>query len=374
VRRAGALRCTDRGPRGAVKAALDEGRSRQLAAALGELTRQVLWARHAPRVLAAAPRTTLHTRVGAGHATNHRVDRAERAIITFGWRMVAAKAAGPDESARWLSGREILARGYFGGRLGLLDVLAHVVCHEFAHLVQTAEGARRRHSVHNAAFYLVLDTLHRDGSADAVRGALAPICARLGVRTDGPTTARADVVAQVLGDDPRHAAAGSGSRGAGRRGAGRGAAAERGLRRGQARGARSGRPAVRRCSTRFEPGDRVAFQVRGRRITGCVQRINRRSITVLPDVPDRPGQWWRVGPTLLLRLEARPRTTDTGLPGVLAMDRRDKKRIEVLQKKRSKLRIEISTVKRFPDDPAELPRLEQELAAIEAELEKLKLP
>ncbi len=54
------------------------------------------------------------------------------------------------------------------------------------------------------------------------------------------------------------------------------------------------------------------------------------------------------------------------------MDKKAKKRIEVLQKKRTKLRNELSVVRKFPDDPADIPRLEKEIADIEAELEKLK--
>ena len=54
------------------------------------------------------------------------------------------------------------------------------------------------------------------------------------------------------------------------------------------------------------------------------------------------------------------------------MDRKAKKRIEVLQKKRQKLRGELSVVKRFPDDPTEIPRIEKEIADIEAELARLK--
>jgi hypothetical protein len=54
------------------------------------------------------------------------------------------------------------------------------------------------------------------------------------------------------------------------------------------------------------------------------------------------------------------------------MDRKTKKRLEVLQKKRQKLRAQLSGVLRVTDDPAEIPRLEQEIATISAELEKLK--
>ncbi len=54
------------------------------------------------------------------------------------------------------------------------------------------------------------------------------------------------------------------------------------------------------------------------------------------------------------------------------MDKRSKKRIEVLQKKRSNLRTQLSVVHKFPDNPDDIPKLEQQIAAIEAELAKLK--
>lgn len=54
------------------------------------------------------------------------------------------------------------------------------------------------------------------------------------------------------------------------------------------------------------------------------------------------------------------------------MDRKSKKRLEVLQKKRTKLRNELSVVRKFTDDPAEIPRLEAELKAVEDEIEQIK--
>ncbi|MCB9896512.1 MAG: hypothetical protein H6825_00785 [Planctomycetes bacterium] len=54
------------------------------------------------------------------------------------------------------------------------------------------------------------------------------------------------------------------------------------------------------------------------------------------------------------------------------MDKKAKKRIEVLQKKRHNLIGQLGVVKRHPDDPAEIPKLEAEIARVEAELAKLK--
>lgn len=54
------------------------------------------------------------------------------------------------------------------------------------------------------------------------------------------------------------------------------------------------------------------------------------------------------------------------------MDKKDKKRIEVLQQKIAKLQQQLAGAKKQPDDPADIPRLENELAAAHAELSKLK--
>lgn len=54
------------------------------------------------------------------------------------------------------------------------------------------------------------------------------------------------------------------------------------------------------------------------------------------------------------------------------MDKKQKKRIEVLQQKIQKLQQLLSAAKKQPDDPAEIPRIEGELAAFHEELAKLK--
>ena len=54
------------------------------------------------------------------------------------------------------------------------------------------------------------------------------------------------------------------------------------------------------------------------------------------------------------------------------MDKKDKKRLEVLQQKIAKLQQLLAGAKKQPDDPAEVPRLENELAAAHTELAALK--
>jgi hypothetical protein len=54
------------------------------------------------------------------------------------------------------------------------------------------------------------------------------------------------------------------------------------------------------------------------------------------------------------------------------MDKKAKKRIDVLQQKLQKLRLQLSGAKKQPDEPEDIVRLEREIAGIEAELQQLK--
>ena len=54
------------------------------------------------------------------------------------------------------------------------------------------------------------------------------------------------------------------------------------------------------------------------------------------------------------------------------MDKTENTRLDVLQQKIAKLQQLLTGAKKQPDDPAEVPRLEKELAAAHAELAALK--
>ncbi|MGB6043365.1 MAG: hypothetical protein WBF93_09440 [Pirellulales bacterium] len=54
------------------------------------------------------------------------------------------------------------------------------------------------------------------------------------------------------------------------------------------------------------------------------------------------------------------------------MDKKSKKRIDLLNKRLQKLRQQMSGVKQQTDDPDELDRIEVEIAAAEEELTKMK--
>lgn len=63
-------------------------------------------------------------------------------------------------------------------------------------------------------------------------------------------------------------------------------------------------PAPANVPRTFRKYDRVQFRptrgkFAGRTIKGTVERVNRKPITVTPDEPEYPGQYWRVSPGLL---------------------------------------------------------------------------
>ena len=78
----------------------------------------------------------------------------------------------------------------------------------------------------------------------------------------------------------------------------------------------------------------------------------------------RMGAAAATGAGLRLRRRMRPRRNP--------VDKKQKKRVEVLQQKIAKLQQLLAGAKKQPDDPAEVPRLEKELAAAHAELHALK--
>ena len=54
------------------------------------------------------------------------------------------------------------------------------------------------------------------------------------------------------------------------------------------------------------------------------------------------------------------------------MDKKAKKRLQVLRQKLAKLQQQLSGAKQQSDDPEDIPRLEKELADAQAEMAKLK--
>jgi hypothetical protein len=56
----------------------------------------------------------------------------------------------------------------------------------------------------------------------------------------------------------------------------------------------------------------------------------------------------------------------------MPLDKKQQKQIDVLRKKLANLRPLLAAAKKQPDDPAEIPRLEREIAAAEAEIKRIQ--
>ena len=56
----------------------------------------------------------------------------------------------------------------------------------------------------------------------------------------------------------------------------------------------------------------------------------------------------------------------------MALNKKQKKQIEALKNKMQRVQQLLTAAKNQPDDPAEAPRLEKEIAAMQAEIEKIK--
>lgn len=164
-----------------------------IAAAMCEVTDELLWQPRLSWARRKMPGAELTFRVGTGRKTYLRSRRGSSAmVITYGSKMIASKT---DSSSmcKWLTAREIHERGYYGGQLTLLNVLSHTVAHEFGHCVQVILGRRYDGSVHNTEFYEILDRIHASEDADRIRSALHARCIDQGHDLRKITASQADL-------------------------------------------------------------------------------------------------------------------------------------------------------------------------------------
>ncbi|MDV3504440.1 hypothetical protein [Marinobacter sp. M-5] len=228
--------------------------ARALGTLMCDTTRTILWAPAEPWLRQQSTRSSLHCRVGSGQATYHRFDpQRKQHQITYGIRMIVAKHEA-HSAAGWLSGREIQQRGYFGGELTTLNLLAHTCCHEFAHLLQHNAGKRFRGSVHNRHFYKILDQLHASGGAEAARDYLQRQAEQAGIEL------------------PHQ---------------------------------RFESPHLRQLAANWQVGDSVQFGSGRRQHRGDIIRVNRKTCTVEGTGPSR-GLRYRVPVSLLSRADPAP--------------------------------------------------------------------
>ena len=225
---------------------VDQSGCRAAAELLCTAAETVLW----PDIAHWSPRSAhghrLECRVGSGEATYYRAQGLGSHRLTFGWKMVASKRD-PLLARQWLTGREMLARGYFAGQFTLPTLLAHTCCHEFAHLVQALNGWMSRGSVHNRQFYRILDEIYAADAAERVLGLIERDARQLGLPLE-------------FADSEGHAP-------------------------GEAK--------------RFRMGQRVRFDYRGAPVVGEVIRVNRKTVNVKPLAARYRNEYFRISPHYL---------------------------------------------------------------------------
>lgn len=122
------------------------------------------------------PDCPISCRIGSGQRTYCQARRRREGtqtiitsvVLNYGKKMVTSKST-RSEALGWTTGKEIVNRGYFNREINFVNMMAAVVLHEFAHVIQnTIPGARTRGSVHNRHFYSILDRMHREEAAQQV--------------------------------------------------------------------------------------------------------------------------------------------------------------------------------------------------------------
>lgn len=109
-------------------------------------------------------------RIGSGNSTYHTLKRHEgkiKHIVTYGQKMIKDKFD-HNRAEQWLTGREIIEKGFFSGNMTYPNLIAHTILHEMAHALQVIMGDRNYKSVHNAAFYQWLTLLHKKCGTDVL--------------------------------------------------------------------------------------------------------------------------------------------------------------------------------------------------------------
>lgn len=141
----------------------------QIADTLCKLTEEVLWNSDSFSELIAFNHFKLKTRIGCGMATYCKFNPKEKLFtITYGRKMIESKF-NQQQAKRWMSYREIASRRYYDQNTSLINVLAHTVCHEFAHVIQQINAPIVKGSIHNASFYSILDKIHLTDDVTTLR-------------------------------------------------------------------------------------------------------------------------------------------------------------------------------------------------------------
>lgn len=142
--------------------------SRIIANLMVQATNDILLKKNQEWLKIKHPKKSLTCVIGSGKKTYHIQTSTNSHKITYGIKMIENKIGSFKDASRWTTGKEIVNRKYFDGDLTIQKVLAHTVCHEYAHFIQVLGEYREYRSVHNDKFYEILDRIHKSGAANLV--------------------------------------------------------------------------------------------------------------------------------------------------------------------------------------------------------------
>jgi len=141
----------------------------QIADILCKLTEEVLWNSNSFSDVMEFSNYKLKTRIGCGMATYCKFNPKENTFtITYGKKMIESKF-NQQQAKLWMTYREVLSRNYYNQNTSLINILAHTVCHEFAHVIQLLTKPAIKGSIHNTSFYSILDKIHLSDEANIIR-------------------------------------------------------------------------------------------------------------------------------------------------------------------------------------------------------------
>lgn len=145
--------------------------SKALARIMCEVTEEHLYHPKLDWIHSKAPSLNVRFEVGSGKSTYMQLNRS-RTQCKINYGMSCAKEmVDPLHCVRWTHGYEMVERGYWHEDFTPASMLAAVILHEFAHLIQFLHTWDQKGS-HNDLFYKILDRMHASPYANRVLNAV----------------------------------------------------------------------------------------------------------------------------------------------------------------------------------------------------------
>ena len=113
----------------------------------------------------------LQVRLGSGRQT-YFTTRNKKPLINYGLKTIDHAISNPDNLSEYTHTKEIKKFNFFDGRITTKNFLVSMVLHEYAHYIQHLQGGYSKGSIHNSAFYAILNDLYREGYHNEVKNFL----------------------------------------------------------------------------------------------------------------------------------------------------------------------------------------------------------